>query len=152
MRPDPSLGECPMQAHECDDTGKPAVCKAVRYESIKLNPEQVIFAWGSNECKAKNELRVEACKLNLRPTQIKGVKCRDDKTNGACPPKTAECDNFYEPITCKGKLELPNNLFILLDANGFNKCDAMAKLELLACRKESAPSELKEVNCVKDQP
>ena len=74
--PDATSGHCPVSSVNCKTELKPMTCSATAYAGHPLSEEQSLAASGQNECLAKVELQMMACRANLDPTQLGGVECR----------------------------------------------------------------------------
>lgn len=74
--PDATGGHCPIAAGDCKPGGKPASCVAATYAGHGLSDEMRLTANAANECLARVELQMVACRENLDPTQLGDISCR----------------------------------------------------------------------------
>ncbi|MBM4251077.1 MAG: hypothetical protein FJ146_03840 [Deltaproteobacteria bacterium] len=77
--PDATGGHCPIAAGECKPGGKPASCIAATYAGHGLSDDLKLTADAANECLARLELQMVACRENLDPTQLGDISCRYGK-------------------------------------------------------------------------
>ncbi len=77
--PDASGGHCPITEVDCKGGGKSSTCSAGSYGGHPLTEEQRLTAEAANECLARSELQMVACRQNLDPTQLGDISCRHGK-------------------------------------------------------------------------
>jgi hypothetical protein len=73
--PDASNGHCPTEDVACSQDVVPSECRAASYASAVLDASQQITGRGDNECRAKADLRRQACRANLDPQQLDKISC-----------------------------------------------------------------------------
>lgn len=77
--PDATGGHCPIVAGDCKPGGKPVSCVAATYAGHGLSEDLRPTASAANECLARFELQMVACRENLDPTQLGEISCRQGK-------------------------------------------------------------------------
>ncbi|MBQ47122.1 MAG: hypothetical protein CMP10_06545 [Zetaproteobacteria bacterium] len=153
--PDPSGGECPIQRTMCPQVNAPALCVARRYFSYPLRWLQAPKASASNECEARQLLKIKSCNMHLQPSGLSDIYCVKFNVS-------KECENTYNS-TCKDysngnwttctinptEPKLPSEP---ITASASSECLARKKIREIAClspnpKRSQKPAERTTVHC-----
>ncbi|NRA65159.1 MAG: hypothetical protein HRU19_11795 [Pseudobacteriovorax sp.] len=156
--PEPTNGECPKKIEElsCDPniktTAKRIRCQAKFFRGQPLPMERWLQGYGQSLCHAKQSLIHNACENGYLPSQISGVSCEPDTSQGECPPAYSCIPKSETTVKCQvsdiagKKLEEP------WLAESSSSCESIYRLEQKACRLASQknkvrPSQLGDAIC-----
>ena len=145
--PDASGGNCPPSSVACGPEVVPSVCSAARYGDQSLSEGQVLLAWGTNPCLAKESLAALACQRNLDPNLLDEVVCGSDPQNAECPPSESLCEDAPRESACEVVRMLGTLPAQLLEATGDSTCEAKQKLMRLVCMRGLKLSDIEDVVC-----
>ncbi len=110
------------------------------------------MAWGENDCLGLENLNQVVCRLQLKPSDLDGVQCIPDGSNGAChleKPKCPKDDKVYVCATDtynQQKLQKSQ----ILKAWGYGACEARWELGVRACQANLNPKLVGKVSCEQD--
>ena len=145
----PSVAECPIRNTVCTMDYNPMVCSAAAYAGKAQSVAEQSIAWGPNGCAAKLNLHRQICAAGLLPSKLGEVQCVPDASNGHCPPASAVCREHGQPTNCRadayGSQHLNPDLAV--KTAGASECEAKAKLNKEACRRNLDPERLAAITC-----
>lgn len=134
----------------CEDILAPVHCKVSRYSGGELSEKDSIHAWENNECKAKKQIGIEACKRELSPPNLEGLSCRPSSAVENCPPKMSFCIAVHKPVRCKVKTYNGEALSDsqLKEVTASNQCEAHKILAMEFCKINLDPNKIGELVCM----
>lgn len=145
--PDGSSGNCPNSPTECDNTANFTICFADRYGAQEVKRSPGLYGRGTNECDARNNLRLAACKNNLNPLLLTEVTCSTDVTKGECLNLEHICRDERKKAFCRVTLSKGGEISRDIRGEGDSRCEAMMAIHREACSRHIKPSALDEVVC-----
>jgi len=141
--PDPTMGECKdLPLADCseisDNETTPTLCYPTSYDGEPISVLQSPKGWGVGECRARNHLLNQACRLNLQPKRLGDVICRDDPGVSQCFDDLLPCSMGGRPQVCQWQSDQ-----LVIKGLGTNKCEAINEIRYYLCQSgQSAPSNL----------
>jgi hypothetical protein len=141
--PDSSNGKCPRVVKKCPSKVNPTRCFAQVYRDQDLDWSSRPQAWGKNECEARQNLEITACRNGLEQEEFGRILCEAEPTPALCPPQLQTCGKAEEiPAQCSlgslGGRPLQKSLKTI----GTSLCEARYRMQILACRMGSAANHL----------
>lgn len=135
--------KCPVPAKACPATEKPTRCFARNYKDLDLDLINRPEAWGKNECEARQNLSIVACRNGLNQDDFGRIVCESEPTPELCPPQWTECaKNDDIPSQCLLSKIGSNLLKKPLKTIGTTACEARFRMQELACRHGSSANHL----------
>lgn len=144
---------CPSVSRACTEQYDPVQCFSKKYKGRNFLPGRVPVAWGENSCIGFQNLNQLICQRKLVPTDLSGIECVPDSSNGACHRVRPNCPKDENIYVCFAETynhqNLKNNQ--ILRSWGYGECEAKEELSIHVCQVNLNPKLMGKISCRQDQ-